>query len=211
VFFDEGAGLTRGKGLKTRWVERSGRDPRRPVAVVDNPGTIVAFTTRMVTQSRRGRRSAATGSWLALLAAATLGDSVATLQAEVRADGLRFGPYRLVVQSYDATDGPVPGRYVRPVGSIQRAVTAEELRDGVRVELLELRGADRAERRIVTRAGVPQREAPLVVAWVEAGKPDLEFDGRNARPLPGSRFGSARRERRQDAVQINLNRRIAFG
>jgi hypothetical protein len=122
------------------------------------------------------------------------------------------GPYRLVVQSYDATDGPVPGRYVRPVGSLQRAVTAEELRDGVRVELLELRGRTASEARATAGGMVSQRDiTPLVVAWVEAGKPDLEFDGRNARPRPGSMFGSARRERRQDAVHIHLTRRIAVG
>jgi hypothetical protein len=107
----------------------------------------------------------------------------------------------LVVQSYDTTDGPVPGRYVRPVGSLQRAVTAEELRDGVRVELLEVR----------TQAEKGRDLAPVIVAWVEAGKPDLEFDGRTARPRPGSMYGSARRERRQDAVQINLNRKILLG
>ena len=55
--------------------------------------------------ARGGTRSAAAGSWLALLAATTLGDGADTLHAEVRADGLREGAYRLVVQSYDASDG----------------------------------------------------------------------------------------------------------
>src|ERR1700679_1892351 len=87
----------------------------------------------------RTKRSAAAGSWLALLAMTTLGDGADTLHAEVRAQGLREGAYRLVVQSYDATHGGVPGRDERPVGSTQRAVTADELRSGVHVNLLELR------------------------------------------------------------------------
>lgn len=146
--------------------------------------------------SRRSR-SAAAGSWLALLAATTLGDAADTLRAEVRADGLSDGRrYRLVVQSYDMSDGAVPGPESRPVGSTQRAVTADELREGVQVDLLELRQA--------ANAG---SEKPLVVAWIEAGGPDLEFDARTARPMRGSVYGLVKREARQDVVQINLNRR----
>jgi hypothetical protein len=149
--------------------------------------------------STRGTRSAAAGSWLALLAATTLGDGADTLHAEVRAYGLREGAYRLVVQSYDASHGKVPGRDARPVGSAQRAVTADELRSGVHVNLLELREA----------AAENPSERPMVVAWIEAGEPNLEFDGRNARPRPGSVYGVAKRDARQDAVHISLNRMLA--
>src|ERR1700748_616973 len=83
----------------------------------------------------RKARTAAAGSWLALLAATTLGDAADTVRTEVRAQGLpSSGNYRLVVQSYDAT-----GHDARPVGSMQRAVSADELRNGVNVNLLELR------------------------------------------------------------------------
>src|SRR5271165_2378960 len=137
------------------------------------------MATRTPTPSRTSR-SAAAGSWMALLAATTLGDAADTLHAEVRAVGLaEDAAYRLVVQSYDATDGRVPGRHSRPVGSLQRAVTAAELRQGVHVDLLELRDAEPAS----------SADAPLVVAWIEAGEPDLEFDGRAARPQPGSVYG----------------------
>ena len=137
---------------------------------------------------------------MALLAATTLGDAADTVHAEVRAVGLsEDAAYRLVVQSYDATDGRVPGRYSRPVGSLQRAVTAAELRQGVHVDLLELRESVPAS----------SADAPLVVAWIEAGEPDLELDGRAARPQPGSVYGVARRTARQDTVQISLNRKIA--
>jgi len=142
-------------------------------------------------------RRAAAGSWLALLAATTLGDGADTLHADIRANGLREGAYRLVVQTYDNADGRFPGRQARPVGSVQRAVTADELRQGVRVNLLELRGrSDAAE----------HGSSPVVVAWVEAGQPDLEFDGRQARPNPGNMYGVVRRFAKQEGVQIRLDR-----
>jgi len=149
-------------------------------------------------RSQATTRSAAAGSWLALLAAVTLGDGADTLRAEVRAHGLRAGAYRLVVQSYDASDGRVPGRDARPVGSLQRAVTADELQHGVHVNLLELREA----------AVATQGERPMVVAWIEAGEPNLEFDGRTARPRPGNMYGVARRDVGDDAVHISLNRTL---
>jgi hypothetical protein len=143
-------------------------------------------------------RSAAAGSWLALLAAVTLGDGADTVRAEVRAHGLREGAYRLVVQSYDASDGRVPGPDARPVGSLQRAVTADELQHGVHVSLLELR-------RSASHVG-----RPMVVAWIEAGEPNLEFDGRTARPRPGNMYGVARRDMSHDeAVHISLNRTLS--
>ncbi len=140
-------------------------------------------------------RTAAAGSWLALLAATTLGDGADTLHAEVRATGLSRGEaYRLVVQSYDQVESGRPGPSARPVGSTQRAVTADELRQGVKVNLLELR--DSAD----------DVSSPLVVAWIEAGAPDLEFDARQARPQRGSIYGSVRRTAKQDAVRISLDR-----
>ena len=147
----------------------------------------------------RRTRSAAAGSWLALLATTTLGDAAGALHAEIRADHLAEGEYRLVVQSYDTTDGRLPGRGARPVGSVQRAVTAHELRTGVRVDLLELR----------EQAAAPSVERPVVVAWLEAGDADLEFDGRAARPGPGSLYGVVKRPAKRDLVQISINRKIA--
>ena len=148
----------------------------------------------------RSTRSATAGSWLALLAATTLGDAAGTLHAEVRADGIADDrAFRLVMQSYDASDGPLPGRHARPIGSVQRAVTADELRQGVHVDLLELREGTTA----------PHTDRPVVVAWVEAGEPNLEFDGRTARPAPGSVYGVVKRATKQDCVQISLNRKLA--
>lgn len=145
--------------------------------------------------ARRHVPSAATGSWIALVAATTLGDAAETVRAQIRAEGPLEGVYRLVVQSYDSTVSDKPGRYERPIGSAQRAVTADELRDGVHISMVEFR--DRM-------AGVTER--PTVLAWIETGEPDLEFDGRMARPRPGSMYGLGRRGVGDDLVQISLNR-----
>lgn len=148
------------------------------------------MAAKQAAKSSRRRAAAAAGSWLALLAAATLGDGASTVHAEVRADSVRDGAYRLVVQSYDRAGA------ARPVGSIQRAVTADELRNGVHVNLVELRGPQ--------AAGRPA--APVIVAWIEAGGPDLEFDGLTARPQPGSSYGVASRPSREAVARISLNR-----
>jgi hypothetical protein len=156
------------------------------------------MATRKHSSSRT--RSASAGSWLALLAATTLGDGADTLRAEVRAEGVSDGAYRLVVQSYDASEGSLPARGARPIGSVQRAVTADELRQGVSVNLLELRPGAPAE---------SARERPMVMAWIEAGAPDLEYDGRTARPVPGSVYGVVARDARREGVRISLNRKVS--
>ncbi len=142
------------------------------------------------------------GSWMALLAATTLGvEGANTVRAEVKADASLASAqdYRLVVHSYDSPDGQVAtgrARRARPIASFQRAVTAAELREGVLVNLVELREAAQAKH-------------GSVVAWIEAGKPDLEFDGRTAKPLPGSMYGLAKRAAGDSTVQIRLTRRAA--
>jgi hypothetical protein len=157
----------------------------------------------MATRRTKGttKKAAVIGStsWMALLAATTLGvDGANTVRAEVRADAdlADAREYRLVVQSYDAEAGSAPSFRTRPVGSFQRAVTAAELRRGVQVSLVELRQAGAAD-------------DGAVVAWVEAGKPDLEFDGRTARPGPGMMQGLARRAAGDAAVSIRLSRKVA--
>jgi hypothetical protein len=148
------------------------------------------MAARQAAKGSRRRAAVAAGSWLALLAAATLGDGASTVHAEVRADSVRDGAYRLVVQSYDRADA------ARPVGSVQRAVTADELRNGVHVNLVELRGSQAAR----------GAAAPVIVAWIEAGEPNLEFDGLTARPQPGSSYGMTSRPARQAIARISLNR-----
>ncbi len=136
-------------------------------------------------------RPAVAASWMAILASATLGIEGGTVRAEVIAPDTELADaeeFRLVVQTYD---GPISSPNARPVGSTQRAVTGAELKSGVRVNLLELRDA-------VSHA------SGHVLAWIETGNADLEFDGRRARPLPDSLRGQARRS--PGTVQISLNR-----
>ena len=124
------------------------------------------------------------------------------MRAEVRADqGLAESrDYRLVVHSYDSKAGRNPGGHLRPIGSYQRAVTAAELRR--RGCLLALVSRLRQMAASVGNDGA-------VVAWIEAGKPDLEFDGRTARPRPGSMVGLAKRSPGGSHVQIRLTRKAA--
>ncbi|HEU4404694.1 MAG TPA: hypothetical protein VFS43_05320 [Polyangiaceae bacterium] len=141
-------------------------------------------------------------SWLALLASSTLGTAAGTSTStrirSIRVGGRRSrGPMRLVVQAYapeDAPDGaPRPG--ARPYTYAQRRVTASELRRGVHVDLVDLSGEG------------ARHETPHVVAWVERGEPDLNFDGRGARPRANSLVGGGRAA--QDGAEIVLRKRAA--
>ena len=140
-------------------------------------------------------------SWMAILAATTFGvdAAAATVHAEVRAAAsdlrdLRSGEeYRLIVQTYNDHREPYrPG--AKPVASMQRAVTAAELRRGVQIDLFELHEGVN---------GVSEHE-PMVVAWIERGRPDLEFDGRMARVPANALSGMARVQRDGDRATITL-------
>ncbi|HEV8247431.1 MAG TPA: hypothetical protein VGP93_16750, partial [Polyangiaceae bacterium] len=107
--------------------------------------------------------------------------------------------YRLIVQSYpraSLNQGELPSKHMRPLASAQRAITLEELAHGVSVDVVGLGDA-------------PAEEAPLVVAWVEQGKPDLEFDALGARPSSGAFYGVANAEaaEHRGAAQVVLSRR----
>ena len=82
-------------------------------------------------------KPASTLSWMALLAATTLGPNAmaGTVRANVRgrvplAEGEE---YRLVVHSYDAKNASELSQHSKPVGSMQRPVTAKDLENGVAV------------------------------------------------------------------------------
>jgi len=148
----------------------------------------------MGTSHTSTRRQAAC-SWTALLAATTLGVAGASLiHANVRTDAqlderLR---YRLVVQSHNRGTGNTARNQDRPIASIQLEVTPAQLRDGVRVGLVELQPT-----------GEPRDVRPTtLLAWVEEGRADLEFDGLRARPQPGSMTGTAPSGGSKTAIQI---------
>ncbi len=109
-------------------------------------------------------------SWLALMAATTLGVTASAVEAEIRAgvEAPARGTLRLVVQVFgDDTK--------QPTSATQRVVTADEIRRGVRVDVVELSG----------------EQTSRVFAWVEEGAADLEFDGRTARPGERSLVGES--------------------
>ena len=137
-------------------------------------------------------------SWMALVAAATLGiEGADSVFAEVRADARVAssveGAQRLVVQTYDKP----PSVGGRPIGSAQRSVTPDELQRGVRVELVELRGHEEPT----------DTDGRIVVAWLEPTSEELEFDGRRARPGASLVTGIARADGGDGLVQVALRAR----
>jgi len=176
-------------------------------------GTLLAYPMSMARQRTRTRKATAKsraprkgpvrGSWTALLASTALGVAGASMvHANVQTDAIldESRSYRLVVQSYDHGDASMLDQLARPVASVQRAVTAGELKAGVRVGLLEFRH----DRRDADVRQDGSAATPLVVAWVEEGRADLELDGLRARPQPGSLLGSAVRDVLLGTVQISV-------
>src|SRR6187402_976931 len=131
----------------------------------------VATQQDTVKGTRKARSSvvssaAASASWMALLAATSIGAvSVERMRAEVSAQDLAAATsagYRLIVQSYapgSVSAGQLPGAGHRPLASVQRSVTAEELAHGIAVDVLQI-------------DQVNGEQAPLIVAWIEHGAPD---------------------------------------
>ncbi len=120
------------------------------------------------------------GSWLSLVAETTPGMGSATcVRVQVRCREISQGDVqRLIVQAYareDIGSEVLPRRGARPLGSVQRAVDARELRAGVEVNLVCLT----KERDVV------------IVAWAGSGAADLEFDALRARPGVSEPIGSA--------------------
>jgi hypothetical protein len=129
--------------------------------------------------------SAAVGaSWMALVAATTIGlGHLDRVRAEVSADTASLGAghrYRLVVQSYapgSVPAGNMPSARQKPLASAQRSVTAEELSRGVAIDVL--------------RVGEALDPSQVIVAWIEKGEADLEFDGAEARPSDSALYGTS--------------------
>ena len=120
---------------------------------------------------------------MALLAVTSLGAvSVERMRAEVSAQDIAAATsagYRLIVQSYASNSvaaKQLPGVNHRPLASMQRAVTAEELAQGIAVDVLQIDESS-------------GEQAPVIVAWIEHGAPDLELDALRARPSRGAVYG----------------------
>ena len=155
----------------------------------------------MSARARGAAKAAAGASWLALVAATTVGiGALHRVRAAVSVDARTLGTsdvgYRLIVQSYapesfGASD--LPGQRARPLASTQRAVTRQELARGIAVDVLGVSAA----------AG----DAPVIVAWVERGKADLEFDALEARPSQDAVYGVAAAGEQALATPVVLSRR----
>ena len=124
---------------------------------------------------------------MALLAGTTVGLGYqGRWRAQISGERLNVRPehsYRLVAQTYRAaqlTPGGVPAAGARPLGSAQRAVTAEELAAGVALDIVQIGEEPEAP------------SEPVVVAWIELGDPDLEYDARQARPEPAAALALGR-------------------
>jgi hypothetical protein len=138
----------------------------------------------------------ATASWLSLVAATTAGmGPTSMVRTCVRADVAdNVGELRLVVHSYAPGQlgrRTVPSAADKPMSSTQRAVTAEELRRGVVVDMIQPKGPGGGNR-------------PVVVAWVEHGRPDLDFDALLARPRPGVPRGCAKARGEADSMEATV-------
>ncbi|MEN9577607.1 MAG: hypothetical protein RJA70_616 [Pseudomonadota bacterium] len=123
-------------------------------------------------------------------------DDFGRLRVVVRASVGELSSHRLVVQSYapDAIVGGLPGRYERPLAAAQRAVSDEDLARGVDVTLVHSGAAG-------SEAGC------VVVAWIEEGAPDLDFDGLCARPVGAVFFGTCHAS--SERAQVVLARSAA--
>jgi hypothetical protein len=161
-------------------------------------------STRRITRSPLATATAG-ASWMALIAATTLGGApFQRVRAEVSADPRQLDDsvegYRLIVQSYEsksvrAATG-LPSAHARPLASTQRAITREELARGVAVDVVGLED-------------LPP-DAPVIVAWVERGRPDLEFDALGARPPADGCYAAASADTDTRPALV-LRRHVAFG
>jgi hypothetical protein len=121
-----------------------------------------------------------TASWTALLAD-TAGGLTGLERRRVRVrqpvSASSHEGLRLVVQSYRERDVAAgrPLAYARPLASAQRAVSADQLRFGVQLDLVHFEGED---------------DDVVVVAWAEEGGPDLDFDGLEVRPPRSARWAA---------------------
>ena len=148
-----------------------------------------------------GRGAAGAGSWIALVAATTIGlSAVQRFRAAVSVGSNESlptlsGEYRLIVHSYSAgsvVDGR-PLAHARPLASAQRSVTPEELTRGIDIDVVEV--------------GEPRSDSAVIVAWLERGSADLDFDGRRARPARDAYIGAAAAQ--SEAAQVVLSRKSA--
>lgn len=123
-------------------------------------------------------------SWTSLVATTYGLDAFGRLRVVVRARSAGLERGRLVVQTFSKT-----GAYARPLAAAQRAVTREELARGVEISLHP-------------QAALPGASEFHVLAWMEAGDPDLEYDGLRAVPKAPVSLGRVRAMRNRAELEL---------
>lgn len=122
-------------------------------------------------------------SWTSLVAT-TLGlDVFGRLRIVVRAQSVGLERGRLVVQAFAKAES-----HARPLASAQRAVSREDLLSGVEIMLHPEHSQTEA--------------AHHVLAWIEPGEPDLEYDGLRAVPRFPVSLGRVRARRNRAEVEL---------
>lgn len=79
--------------------------------------------------------------------------------------------------------------HARPLASAQRSVTPEELARGVAVDVVDV--------------GEAANDSAVIVAWLERGSADLDFDARRARPSRDAYIGVAAAHREEARVVLS--------
>lgn len=123
-------------------------------------------------------------SWTSLVATTYGLDALGRLRVCVRARSAGLERGRLVVQVFSRT-----GAYARPLAAAQRAVTRDELMRGVEISLHP-------------QARLPTSDEFHVLAWIEAGEPDLEYDGLRAVPNAPVSLGRVRAMRNRAELEL---------
>lgn len=123
-------------------------------------------------------------SWLSLIAATTKGmGQLGRVRVKVKATARIPGDaFRLVVHSYSASalsHDEAPSTALMPIASLQRAVSQEELRSGLELDLVH----------VGSSISIP--DDFVVFAWVEPGRPNFAYDAALARPSLGALKGRA--------------------
>jgi hypothetical protein len=121
-------------------------------------------------------------SWTSLVATTMGLDSLGRLRIVVRAKSVGLERARLVVQAFAKA-----GSEARPLASAQRAVSREDLIAGVEITLHPSEVMDAGHH---------------VLAWIEPGEPDLEYDGLCAKPKAPISLGRVRALRNR--VEVDL-------
>lgn len=111
-------------------------------------------------------------SWTSLVATTMGLDALGRLRIIVRAKSVGLERGRLVVQAFAKA-----GAEARPLASAQRAVSRDDLFTGVEITL---------------HPNDASTTGHHVLAWIEPGEPDLEYDGLRAKPKAPISLGRVR-------------------